>query len=304
MSKKISSVIIYISILTAVTFWGFSFIWTNSLLQQGFPVYSLVFFRMLFAAIILSIVSFTARKIEKVDKKDYGWFLLLVLLEPFIYFLGETFGLQILNSPTISSIIISTIPLFAMIAGIVFYKERVGIINVLGIIITLPGILLVVFEKGGISVDHYIGILLLFVAVFAAVGYSVVVKRLAGKYNSYTIVTYQHTLGALYFLPFFLFSDLQSLSLDMFTWSVLSPLLFLAILCSCVAFILFINSIKVLGVARANIFTTLVPAISAIGAFLLGHEDMSFRKALGITVVIAGVIIAQWQKKSAKELAD
>ena len=142
-------------------------------------MYSLVFFRMLFAAIILSIVSFTARKIEKVDKKDYGWFLLLVLLEPFIYFLGETFGLQILNSPTISSIIISTIPLFAMIAGIVFYKERVGIINVLGIIITLPGILLVVFEKGGISVDHYIGILLLFVAVFAAVGYSVVVKRLS-----------------------------------------------------------------------------------------------------------------------------
>ena len=126
MSKKISSLIIYISILTAVTFWGFSFIWTNSLLQQGFPVYSLVFFRMLFAAIILSIVSFTARKIEKVDKKDYGWFLLLVLLEPFIYFLGETSGLQILNSPTISSIIISTIPLFAMIAGIVFYKDTLS----------------------------------------------------------------------------------------------------------------------------------------------------------------------------------
>lgn len=297
MKNRGEAVIVYGSIISAVIFWGFSFIWTNSLLKQNFPPIALVFFRMLFAAILLFIVSLAARKIERVHKKDFGWFLLLVLLEPFIYFIGETFGLQIVNSPTLGSIIIATIPIFALIPGMLVYKEKITAINVIGVFVTLPGILLVVFDKGAISVDHYWGIFLLFIAVFAAVGYSVVVKRLARTYNSYTIATYQHILGALYFLPLFLIYDYYTFSVSMFTPQVLQPLLFLAILCSCTAFILFINSIKALGIARANIFTTLVPAISAFGAYMLGQESLNLMKIAGITIVIAGVIVAQREKK-------
>ncbi|PKP37626.1 MAG: hypothetical protein CVT97_04950 [Bacteroidetes bacterium HGW-Bacteroidetes-14] len=297
MKNRGEAVIVYGSIISAVIFWGFSFIWTNSLLKQNFPPIALVFFRMLFAAILLFIVSLAARKIERVHKKDFGWFLLLVLLEPFIYFIGETFGLQIVNSPTLGSIIIATIPIFALIPGMLVYKEKITAINVIGVFVTLPGILLVVFDKGAISVDHYWGIFLLFIAVFAAVGYSVVVKRLARTYNSYTIATYQHILGALYFLPLFLIYDYDTFSVSMFTPQVLQPLLFLAILCSCTAFILFINSIKALGIARANIFTTLVPAISAFGAYMLGQESLNLMKIAGITIVIAGVIVAQREKK-------
>ncbi len=155
-----------------------------------------------------------------------------------------------------------------------------------------------VFEKGGVDFSHSIGILLLFVAVMAAVGYSVVVKQLASKYNTLTIVTYQHLLGALYFLPLFLYSDISSFSISLLlSPKILTPILFLAILCSSVAFILFINSIKVLGIARANIFTALVPIVSAFGAFILGYEDMGIRKIIGIFIVVIGVIIAQRQKK-------
>lgn len=290
--------LIYISVLSAVVLWGFSFIWTNTLLQQDFPVYSLVFFRMSFAAIILFSISKITGKLEKVRRKDWGWFFLLVLLEPFIYFIGETFGLKVVNSPTLGSIIISTIPIFALVAGRLFYKEKITGFNVFGISITLPGVLLVVFEKGGVDFSHSIGILLLFVAVMAAVGYSVVVKQLASKYNTLTIVTYQHLLGALYFLPLFLYSDISSFSISLLlSPKILTPILFLAILCSSVAFILFINSIKVLGIARANIFTALVPIVSAFGAFILGYEDMGIRKIIGIFIVVIGVIIAQRQKK-------
>lgn len=297
MSNRLSSIVVYLSVTTAVMLWGFSFIWTNSLLRQNFPVYSLVFFRMTFAAIILTVLTVSTKRLEKIKKPDILWFLLLVFLEPFIYFLGETMGLKILNSPTLSSIIVSTIPLFALIAGIIFFKERVSKLNIFGILLTLPGILMVVFEKGGVSVDHYMGIVYLMIAVFAAVGYSVVVRKLADKYSTFTIVTYQHFLGALYFLPLFLFNDFKDFSVTDLHAGILKPLLFLSVLCSCLAFVLFINSIKALGVARANIFTTLVPAISAFGAYIIGQEDMSFRKIIGIGVVIAGVIMAQKPKK-------
>lgn len=296
--KNSPAFVIYISVSTAVILWGFSFIWTNSLLQQNFPVFSLVFFRMCFAAIILLTTSIVFKKLERVAKRDWGWFFLLVFMEPFMYFIGETFGMKIVNSPTLSSVIISTIPIFALVAGRIFYKEKITGFNVFGILLTVPGILLVVFEKGGVDFSHSIGILLLFFAVISAVGFSVVVKQLAYKYNSYTIVTYQHLLGAILFLPFFLYHDSNAFSFNnLLNADILKPLLFLAALCSSLAFILFINSIKALGVARSNIFTTLVPIVSATGAFMLGQEGISIRKLIGIVIVVVGVIIAQKQKR-------
>ncbi len=289
--------IVYISISIAVIFWGISFLWSTSILQQGFPVFSLTFFRMTFAAIVLSIVSFSLKKVTRIERKDWGWFLLLVFLEPFIYFIGETMGLKTLNSPTISSVIISTIPIVALIAGVFIYKERISRLNTFGILITLPGILLMVFDRDDLGIDRNIGIFYLMIAVFAAVGYSVVVKKLAEKYNSYTIVTFQHILGSLFFLPLFLIFDFPNFTIDSITLDILKPLLYLSVLCSGVAFILFINSIKALGVARANIFTAMVPVVSAIAAFAMGQDTISFRKIIGVIIVVAGVIIAQRKKK-------
>jgi len=252
---------------------------------------------MAFAAVILSIVSFSLKKITKIERKDWGWFLLLVFLEPFLYFIGETMGLKTLNSPTISSVIVSTIPIVALIAGVFIYNERISRLNTFGILITLPGILLMVFDKDNFGIDKHIGILWLMMAVFAAVGYSVVVKKLTDKYNSYTIVTFQHILGALFFLPFFLILDYSTFTSNTFTLDILKPLLYLSVLCSSLAFILFINSIKELGVARANIFTAIVPVISALAAFAIGQDTLSLRKVIGVLVVVTGVIIAQRKKK-------
>lgn len=298
MNKKVNSVIIYLSIVLAVVFWGFSFIWTNSLLKTGMAPFTLILLRLIFASIILFAISGLSGKLEKIKKEDIKWFLLLVSLEPFLYFIGETLGIKTLGSPTLSSIIISTIPIFASFAGVMVYKEKLTTINFIGIFLTIPGILLVVFENGGLGVSSYNGIMLLFIAVFAAVGYSLTVKKLSGKYNSYSIVTYQHSIGALYFIPLFLIFEADSFSFSAIDGSSIIALIALAFFCSSLAFIFFINSIKELGVARANVFTTIVPAVAAIGAYFLGHEGLSIRKGVGIVIVIAGVIIAQRQKKA------
>jgi drug/metabolite transporter (DMT)-like permease len=297
MNNKLSSFIIYISIVLAVVFWGFSFIWTNSLLISGLTPFTLILTRLIFAGIILLTISISSRKLQKIKKADWKWFLMLVSLEPFFYFIGETLGIKILASPSLSSIIISTIPIFASFAGIIVYKERLTKINFFGIFLTIPGILLVVFENSEAGIGNISGILFLFLAVFAAVGYSLVVKKLADKYNSITIVTYQHSIGALFFVPLFLVTELDTFSFSLLTSKALISLIALALFCSSLAFIFFINSIKELGVARANVFTTIVPAVAAVGAFFLGQEPLGTRKLVGILIVITGVIIAQRQKK-------
>ena len=71
------------------------------------------------------------------------------------------------------------------------------------------------------------------------------------------------------------------------------PLLSLVILCSCVAFLCWVTSIAKLGMMKANIFSALIPAVSAVGAAALGQEEITVITISGIAVVIAGVIIAQ-----------
>ena len=46
---------------------------------------------------------------------------------------------------------------------------------------------------------------------------------------------------------------------------------------------------------RTNIFSALIPAISAVGATMLGQEEITVMSVIGIAVVTAGVIIAQRQ---------
>ena len=291
-----SSLLIYLSVITAVILWGISFVWSNSLLVNGLPAFTLIFLRMSLAALILTTISLILKKLKKISLKDLPTFILLSFLEPFLYFIGETFGLQYVSSVTISSVIISTIPVFAMIAGILFLRENISPVNIFGILITIPGALLVVFEKGGFDISHSIGILFLILAVFSAVGYSVIVKKLADRYNSYTIVTYQHLLAAIYFLPLFLIFEGKTFSFIKISSSeIILPLTALALLCSSLAFILFINSIRYLGVAKSNIFTALVPAISAAASFFFGNEEMTYTK-------LTGVIIAQKKQRISSSL--
>jgi Permeases of the drug/metabolite transporter (DMT) superfamily len=289
--------LVYPSIVCAMLCWGFSFIWSNQVLQAGLPVYAMVFLRMSLAGILLFGFMLLCRKLEKVRKADIKWFLLLALAEPFLYFIGEGFGIKLTNSPTLSSVIIATVPIFAMLSAMAIFHERLSRTNITGVLLTLPGIALVVFEGGFGSAENNLGIALLFLAVFSAVAYSLVANKLVHKYSSLTIVTYQHLIGALYFLPFFLTLDLPTVGNMVGSWEILQPMLLLAVLCSCVCYCLFINTIRAIGVSKTSIFTSIIPVITAIAAFAMGHDSMPPIKIIGIGIVVIGLILSQYVRK-------
>lgn len=287
----------YLAATTAIVLWGFSFVWTNSLLINDIPVFTYLFIRLAIAGILLLTVSKAIGKLQKVTAKDMAWMGLMAFCEPFIYFLGETYGMLATGSATIAAVIIATIPVFCLIVERIVWKFPFNKYKVSGILLTLPGIVMVVFQEGNISIEHAYGIALLFVAVCASIGYSMVVKRLTGKYNTITITTYQFVIGAILFLPFFLMFGLEGVTPKLFTYEILLPLLSLAVLCSCLCFGLWISSIGKLGITRTNIFSALIPAVSAVGAFALGQEELSGIRIAGIAIVIAGVILAQKEIK-------
>ena len=298
MSPKVqpSKLLIYISSSFAILLWGMSYIWTDKLLALGIPVFYFVFVRILIAGVVLFLLNAAYGRIKRIQKQDLKKFLLLALFEPFIYFVCETYGVE-LTSPTISAMIIATIPIFSIAAGRIFFKERITGLNIAGVVLSLMGIIMVIMKGTIAGKDLMWGIILLLIAVIAEVGHASITKSLSGNYSSQIIVMYQFLIGSVYLLPLFVWKGLDGFNAQVyFSADVWYPLICLAILCSSLAFSLWVSTIKTLGVAKSSIFSALIPVVTALIAWLLGTE-MTVLQWGGIAISTIGVILSQYSPK-------
>lgn len=304
MSPKVkqSKLLVYIASVFAIMLWGMSYIWTDKIIAQNIPIFYFVFVRILLAGVILFLFNTAYGRIKRIQKQDLPKFLLLAFFEPFIYFLCETFGLKLTGSPTLSAMVIATIPIFSIAAGILFFKEKVNTVNISGILLSLVGIVMVAMAKGELGQNFIWGIVLLLIAVISEVGHASITKSLAGIYSSQIIVMYQFLIGSVYLLPLFLWKGLDGFDYEVyFSGDVWYPLICLAVLCSSLAFSLWVSTIKSLGVAKSSIFSALIPVAAAIIAWILGHEMLNSRQWTGIAISTLGVVLSQYTARKKKD---
>ena len=290
--------LIYLASTFAIILWGISYIWTNQLISLDIPVTYFVFIRILIAGFVLFLLNAASGRIARIKRKDLPKFLLLALFEPFIYFICESYGVKETGSPTLSAMIIATIPIFSVGAGMIFFKEKVNFVNIIGILLCLTGIMLVVMSKGELGRHFMLGVVLLLIAVVSEVGHASVTKSLSGNYSSQVIVMYQFLIGSVYLLPLFIFKGISDFSPRYLSADVWYPIICLSVLCSSLAFSLWVSTIKSLGVAKSSIFSALIPVVAAVVAWMLGHESLNLRQFIGIAVSAAGVVLSQYSKKS------
>ena len=295
---KQNKILAYISASMAITLWGMSFLWTDQIIAQGVSIFYFIFVRILLAGIIMFLFNAASGRIKRIRKDDLPKFLILSFCEPFIYFLCETFGIKLTESPTISAVVIATIPIFSIGAGIIFFKEKINAVNICGIAITLAGILMVAITKGAAGKHYLWGILLLLIAVLSSVGHSSITKSLVKSYSSQIIVMYQFLIGAVYLLPLFLWKGLNEFDSEVYLSSdVWYPLICLTALCSSLAFSLWVNSIKTLGIAKSSFFSAMIPVVAAIVGWLIGRDILTARQWSGIAISTLGVILSQHTAK-------
>ena len=67
----------------------------------------------------------------------------------------------------------------------------------------------------------------------------------------------------------------------------------LTVFCSALAFVLYVIALQKVGLARSNIFTNLIPIVTAVAAYFVIDEKFTLYKILGTLVVIAGVFCVQ-----------
>ena len=300
MSPKVqpSKILIYIASTFAITLWGMSYIWTDQLIAQNIPIFYFVFVRILMAGVVLFLFNTAYARIKRIQRQDLPKFLLLAFFEPFIYFICETYGLKLTGSPTLSAMVIATIPIFSIGAGIIFFREKINLVNIGGILLTLVGIVMVAMAHGTLGENFIWGVVLLLLAVISEVGHASITKSLSGNYSSQIIVMYQFLIGAVYLFPLFLWKGLDGFDMEIyFDGDVWYPIICLAILCSSLAFSLWVSTIKNLGVAKSSIFSALIPVAAAIIAWILGHEMLNQRQWIGIAISMVDVVLSQYTIK-------
>jgi drug/metabolite transporter (DMT)-like permease len=251
-----------------------------------------VLFRLVIASLLLMAFAFLTGKMVKIERKDMGIFVLLSFFEPFLYFMGESFGLMYVSS-TIGAIIVATIPLFSPIAASRFHGEKISFRTFIGILLSFFGVSIVVFDASFNLIASPLGIALEFLAVISAIGYTVVLKKLAVKYHPTAIITYQNLLGIIYFLPLWLIFEYRDFTSVPFSFPAFAGILKLSVFASCIAFIFYAHSVKRLGINSVNIFINIIPVFTAIFAWYILDDPLTLRKFIGIIVVITGLLIAQ-----------
>jgi drug/metabolite transporter (DMT)-like permease len=281
----------YGAVVLSMIFWSFSFIWFKIANETFLPI-TIVFIRLVFSVLLLTIYLVITQNYMKIKKPDRKLFLMLALFEPFLYFLGESFGLTYVSA-TACSVLISTIPVFATIGAWVIFKERLKMINYAGIILSFIGVLVFILNRDG-SISYNIeGLGLLLFAVLSAVGYNLTLSRLVGSYSPVYIVNVQNIIGAVLFLPLFLIFDFNHFINTPFTFNMFKPIIELAVFASCGAFILFAYAVKNMGITKANVFSNIIPVLTALFSFILLNDKLTLQNITGMVIVIAGLFMSQ-----------
>jgi len=279
----------YLLILLAIIFWGTSFVATKTVLHEIKPV-TIIILRLILASILLTIIAFSTRRKFSLNLKSHGWIFILALVAVFHLWIQVT-GLQY-TSASNTGWIIGTAPIFMAILGLIFYKEKVSLLQLAGIFIALIGLLMLI-GKGDITNIGLIenkGDLLVLGSAFTWGVYSMVNKKISLSYSPLMTILYLFLMMAVIIIPFNLNSEtidsVIDLSLIGWMW-----IFFLGIFCSGIAYVIWAQALRDMESAKVGAFLYFEPLVTVIAAWFFLREDITLLMIFSGLLITAGVFI-------------
>jgi drug/metabolite transporter (DMT)-like permease len=286
---KSDKITVYTLAVLAMVFWGISYVWSKIVFEYYQPV-TVMFIRLSISSLLLWVIF--RQRLDRIQPADYKAFAVLSFFSPFCYFIGENYGLLHVT-PTVASVVIATIPVFAPVLGFLAFRERISIINVMGFIISFMGIWVMVLDQDFRFTASPLGLFLLFFAVGSALVNMVYLKKLVVRYSSLSIIAVQNALGALFFLPLFMVFEWRDFWIIRPSPEAAGSLAALAVFGSTLAFIFYTTAVRSIGIARTSIFGNLIPVVTAVSSLFILQEAIDMGKVLGMGLVIMGLMLTQ-----------
>jgi len=207
------------------------------------------------------------------------------------YFIAQ--GLQFIGlyylSPVTVSFILNLTPVYVLIFSVLFIGEKPSIIQLLGIILSLVGI--VVFFYGFLQILVEItGVLATILSGLGWAGYMILSRYyLKKKENIFIFTTYSMLSGSIMLLSITMFTG-NATSVSANGWAII---FWLSIVNTALAFALWNHALKTLKVFEQSILqNTMLIQITLLSIVFL-QEQITLQKVFGMVMVFIGVLIAQ-----------
>lgn len=283
----------HIGAIVAVIAWGLSFISTKTLMVDGhFTPVEMFTYRFAAAYIILLAITITKAPFSH-PWRDELRFAICGVCAGSLYFITENFALEHTTAANVS-MLASISPLFttALVAAIYKAKIKGGVI--IGSIIAIVGVGCIILSNGQGFEIHPMGDLLAISAALSWAIYSLVIKPLLPVYSGFYISRKLFFYGVLTSFPLLLLQQEPShlgLIFDLSQPKFMLNFLFLVIICSVAAYVIWNETMKTIGPVTTNNYLYAQPLVTMIAGAIWLNEPVTLLGCLGCLLIIGGLVI-------------
>lgn len=275
--------------LVPIVFWGVSYASIKITVAEVPPV-TMALIRFAIASVLLWGLLKRFEPEAVLAKADWPQMALAGCLGITLYFYFENIGVK-LTTVVNASLIVTIIPILAICLDILFYGAKLSRLKLVGIAIAMTGAYLSVTANGQLDFnsDNFVGNLFVVGAMLSWTFYTLVSRSLQRKYSGMCMTTYQTVIGTVFLVPLALteWQEWHSFSL-----TALGHILFLAICCSVLCYLVYMHVLKHLDVAITTLYLNLVPVVGVLsGYFWLGESVLPIQIIGGAITLLAIVIM-------------
>ncbi|MFI1396118.1 DMT family transporter [Streptomyces sp. NPDC020681] len=276
--------------------WGSAFLWIEVALDNGLTPAQITFARCALGALVLLALAWSARQRLPRDRATWGRLVVAAFFCNALPFALFSIGQQTVDSG-VAGVLNATTPLWSLLIGIAIGTERrIRPVRLAGLLLGFAGTLLIFapWQQDGLMGRGALAIL--GAALSYAVAFAYMARKLTGKGSAPLALSAAQLLTA---------TGLSTLALPaggtatgQITWVGVIALVILGVFGTGFTFALNYRLIADEGATSAATVGYLLPVVSlALGAIVL-EESLTFRVVAGMAVVLAGVSLTRWQKRT------
>jgi RarD protein len=275
--------------IAVIIIWGVSFIATKYTLGEMKPLV-IILLRQVIGVMVLVLFAIRTKQSFKITLRDFGWLSIFSFIATIHLWIQIT-GLEY-TSASNTGWIIGVTPVFMLLLGLIFFKEKITLVQLTGIIISFIGLLLLVSKGDFVSINLITnkGDLLVLISAGTWAIYSIVGKKITLNYSPLMTIIYLFLIMSVYIAPFTINNENISAVIHL-SFSAWLAIIFLGIFCSAVAYVLWAEAMNEMPAAKVGVFLYFQPFITFFAAWILLNEHVTFLTMVSGIIIVGGVML-------------
>lgn len=273
-------------VLAAILF-GTSGITAKYLINTySLPPLTIAAARLLIAApVLLALSKLRAKEKAPLCKKHVLWFVLCGITAA-AYQLTFFMAVQHIMVSVATLIALCTTPIFVALISLLFFKEKLRLVTLAALSISIAGTFLIIGIGGSPAAGGAFnwGYALALGSGLAFAVYTLSSKSLLSSYPAVKVISLNFALGAICMLPFIRIPS----HLPLPAWALL---LYLGLVPTALAYLLFTTGLKKSSAANASIGTLFEPLTSTILSFLVMGEVFGISQIFGACLLCLALLL-------------